>query len=671
MNTHRFHSTRALAVGIGLLTVISFTSRLTAEDVRIEVVNPAKATPKPKGKVDVKTTTTVRKTVVATQAAGTVPVVGELPKNLAVAPVDAPASEPNSLTNRQSSYWLEDYPLNELFAFLARSGGMQYFSNSGIEKIKITGELFKRSSPLEAMKEVGLMNGLLIYRTGNTVYALDQSQLGGLPKKELRYELKYLRLRPPTSQEISPNSKAAAGIVKTAQNVAEDMLKGFLTPGTDKAPGGSVYLEDKVNMLVIVDNEPSLDRIRDHLNAIDRPKRQIAIHTRILNITTAYGKHTGVDWEQTLGAQGMNISATAALNLSSAFGVSNIFSAAALPSATSGGTTAGTGSTVAAGATTGTNTTLPTATTPNTSGSNSYVVLSPVTITAVLHALQDKTAVVTESAPTVITEDNEPALVSLIERTPIVTTTNNTSNGVNTATSEVRYKIDASDPSGGGVEVSRELGTQMQVTPTLLPDGTIRMILKPRVATQVGTVSASSGVAGQPNLYPIVNEATVNAVARVPNGYSLVLGGFSTIVNSNVSNKVPLLGDIPLIGMAFRSKNVTKTRNNTVFIITPTAYEPSNAEISAVVSEREQQFHRIDANAKYPDNEEPGVNADPDFRQSLRSALPVTRTPFEDPTPLDANMTEVPIITPQEAHEKKIQSRYRRAIPVDAQPSVK
>ena len=77
-------------------------------------------------------------------------------------------------------------------------------------------------------------------------------------------------------------------------------------------------------------------------------------------------------------------------------------------------------------------------------------------------------------------------------------------------------------------------------------------------------------------------------LSRVPSGYSLILGGFVTINNSISSNKVPVLGSIPLLGQAFRFKQVIATRTNLAFIITPIAFEAGNPERSVAVSEHDR-----------------------------------------------------------------------------------
>jgi type II secretory pathway component GspD/PulD (secretin) len=58
-----------------------------------------------------------------------------------------------------------------------------------------------------------------------------------------------------------------------------------------------------------------------------------------------------------------------------------------------------------------------------------------------------------------------------------------------------------------------------------------------------------------------------------------------TINNSTQTNKVPILGSIPLVGQAFRFKQVTRSRTNLAFIITPIAFQAANPERAVAVSE--------------------------------------------------------------------------------------
>ena len=454
----------------------------------------------------------------------------------AVTPTPTPARlgpniEPGDSTrNTSTSFWLDNYPLNDLYQYLARQAGYQYFQNPFIDAIKVTGELFKGRDPLENMRELALQYNLVLFRKGSTLYALTQDQIATLPQQEYRYELKYLHPRPEDVQR---------------------MLGHFLTPDH-----GTATLEPQINTIVVSDNETVIPKIARYLKSIDVPRRQISIQVRVISITTTGDKFTGVDWSQTFGQNGLTISGTMQSNLDAAFGFRPLRSFQPPTNATT---------TVAL---------------PN-GGTN--VILGPVTVTAVLHALFQNTNAHAENTPLVITEDNQTSTVRVVTRQPIVTSTVNVTNGVAITTNEVRYYLDPSD-----VAKNREIGTTLYVTPSILPDNTIRLQIDGTVGTIVSTVSAPTSSATLPNIYPVVNEAHLVNLSRVPSGYSLILGGFVTISNSISTNKVPILGSMPLVGNAFRFKSLLRSRTNLAFIITPIAFQAGNPARSVEVSEHDR-----------------------------------------------------------------------------------
>jgi len=331
------------------------------------------------------------------------------------------------------------------------------------------------------------------------------------------------------------------------------MLGHFLTPDH-----GTATLEPQINTIAVSDNETVIPKIARYLRSVDVPRRQISIQVRVISITTTGNKNIGVDWSTTLGTTGLTLSATAQSNLDATFGFRPFRTFAPQTEA---------------------------ATTPALGAGGTNVILGPVTVAAVLHALYANSKAHEENAPLVITEDNQPSTVRVVTRTPIIVSTVTVTNGVSNISNDVRYYLDPSDAAKG-----REIGTTLLVTPSILPDNTIRLQIDGTVSTQVGSVAAPTSIGANAvvNNYPIVNEAHLINLSRVPSGYSLILGGFVTIDNSVSRNKVPVLGDIPLLGQAFRYKQVARTRTNLAFIITPIAFEAGNPEQSVEMSEHDR-----------------------------------------------------------------------------------
>ena len=526
-----------------------------------------------------------------------------------ITPTPTPAqnlgsNEPgDQMRNTGNSYWLDDYPLNDLYQYLANQAGLQYFHSSALDGVKVTGQLYKTGDPLENMRELALQYNLVLYQRGRTIYAKTQEQIVDLPQQEFRYELKYLH---PSLDEL------------------QQMLGHFLS--SERA---SVTFEPKVNTIVVMDNESAIRRISTFLRSVDRPKRQISIQVRIISIDTTASKGAGVDWSGVLGSTGLQVSATGHLNLSSLLGT-DLFKRGA------------------------------------------SVTVDTNTVSAVLRALYGNDRVSLENAPLVVTEDNEPANVSVVTRVPIVTSTVTTSNGVTNITQEVRYQIDPKDKTDPPQD-RREIGTQLAVTPTILPDGTIRLLINGTVGTQTGSVvvPVSSTMS---NTFPIVNESHIANLARLPAGYSLILGGFINESTTETRSKVPVLGNIPLVGYAFRSKNYSKQRTNLVFIITPIAYDANSPQQAVGVSEKNRQDYSAREEDNYADPETLGHNADiypPQLRKALScpSEQEIDTNPISERNP--ENQRALPVTTREQQKQRKLKQRYRsqtpvpRALPVD------
>ncbi|MEY3897540.1 MAG: hypothetical protein RLZZ214_3061 [Verrucomicrobiota bacterium] len=492
------------------------------------------------------------------------PVAGGAPGT--AAPFGPLEQQKNEMKQADEGFIIKDAGLNDIFQFLAKSAGRQYFHNSKIAgpDFLVTGHL-NDGKPLEQMEELAFMYGLSLHVKGNTIYALTQAQLAQLPSAEFHYQLRYLR---PTDMEQ-----------------IKELIKPLLSPGT-----GIVNFEPKTNTIIIIDSTHRIEQARDLLHSIDKAKGQIIIETKILRVNSTTAERTGVNWATSLGKDGTTLSAAA--NLNSIFGLNNAVQSGD-----------GAGAVVA----------------------EANLVLSPVQVSGVLRALAEGVLARQISNPALITEDNEQATISFIDRVPIITTTTTVSTGAAnpTVTEEVRYKIDESDPSiDTAPDKHREIGISLVVTPTLLPDGTVRMKIRPRSAQIVEQILSLSG-----NKYPRVTESMIESIARVPDGYSLVIGGFYGESESNGKTKIPLLGDIPMLNFFFKSKEATKEKTSLVFIVTPTSYDPTKRSSTDQATSRFRNATTIDCDHNWVDEDNPGPAHQPNLKRSLRGLQP-TEAPY-------------------------------------------
>jgi len=111
----------------------------------------------------------------------------------------------------------------------------------------------------------------------------------------------------------------------------------------------------------------------------------------------------------------------------------------------------------------------------------------------------------------------------------------------------------------------RPTGITLLVTPRITPDGFVRM----EVAPEVSSLSSSSVQISSDLTSPIFNSRKASTIVTVKDGHTIVIGGLITTNNDNRETKVPILGDIPLLGLLFKTTTVVKERTELLIIMTP------------------------------------------------------------------------------------------------------
>lgn len=118
-----------------------------------------------------------------------------------------------------------------------------------------------------------------------------------------------------------------------------------------------------------------------------------------------------------------------------------------------------------------------------------------------------------------------------------------------------------------------DTGTSLYFRPFVTNDNMIRMELKPKVAE--AAIRQVTDIGGSAVTIPdeITNELTTNILVR--DGQTVVLGGLFRESVTSTRKQVPLLGDLPIVGLAFRGKEDTTSRNEIIFLVTPTILNDS------------------------------------------------------------------------------------------------
>lgn len=176
--------------------------------------------------------------------------------------------------------------------------------------------------------------------------------------------------------------------------------------------------------------------------------------------------------------------------------------------------------------------------------------LSFPNLAAFIQAYQSDSDIRILSTPQLLTLDNEEAEITVGKNVPYVTR-QDTTLGSTTNYSNFEYK---------------DVGVTLKVTPQINKEGFVRLKLDQSV-TKIVTQTAESQ--GTSILAPTTLKRTAKTTVTVRSGDTVVIGGMIEDNSDTGIYKVPLLGDIPLLGWLFKSKSSSAERNNLFIFITP------------------------------------------------------------------------------------------------------
>ena len=118
-----------------------------------------------------------------------------------------------------------------------------------------------------------------------------------------------------------------------------------------------------------------------------------------------------------------------------------------------------------------------------------------------------------------------------------------------------------------------EVGIILNVTPFIGNNGLVEMILQPQTSSvdtsSPGQEIAVGGLLGSPVFAPNLNIRSADTVIVTPDSQTVVIGGLIGNQKSSSQSKVPILGDIPLLGQLFRSSSKADTKDELVIFLTP------------------------------------------------------------------------------------------------------
>lgn len=349
----------------------------------------------------------------------------------------------------------------------------------------------------------------------------------------------------------SQNGGAAGGGADAAGGTSNDSRSGISIETTDEVSfwqdldlefqsilnrpednySADAPILNKTAGLVTVSATPrQIKRLDEYLKEVQRKaKAQVLIDVKLLTVQLNNKHETGIDWKQLYALQNFSLTADIknTLNVTEFEAPSTITEMARF---TNGGLDGHMLSAVGGG-----------------------------TVNEVIKFLKTQGNVKSISNPKIMTLNNQPALISV--------------------GSEYFYKLQSSTQnqgSGGGVAATTEndnvqsvfAGILLDITPEIDDEGRVTLKINPSLSETIQAIQPSEDGTSR-EVPPDLNRRQLSAVVTVQDGERVILGGLISSKDSINENKIPLLGDIPILGWLFKYEEKLNSIEELVIVIEP------------------------------------------------------------------------------------------------------
>ncbi|MGB8170295.1 MAG: secretin N-terminal domain-containing protein [Chthoniobacteraceae bacterium] len=341
---------------------------------------------------------------------------------------------------------------------------------------------------------------------------------------------------------------------------------------TQLQSGVAPQFDQRTNTLYYRENRSNLDKIQAFLTSIDRPTQQVMIEARLVEVTANPKQSYGINWAGVVGG--------AASPQTFRYGGSTL-----------GTSTVGTAQNVTVNPVTGATTTtprldangapvqipqiglLPSVITDATSGTlkgqdflldgkttgnfltalaGQFAILSVPQMSATLRLLNEDSDANFLANPRVVTANNQEAKIKITRNQPVP---------------QLNFNEQTAQAVFSGFQ-DKEFGNTLTVLPSINKDDFVSLNVKPEISNKVGDATFTFG--GATVTSPVIDKRELNSNVLIKSGDTLAIGGLLQDEQTKGRTKVPVLGDIPILGYAFQEKIAARVKRNLLVFVTPT-----------------------------------------------------------------------------------------------------
>src|SRR5437868_10645382 len=400
--------------------------------------------------------------------------------------------------------------VGQVLRLLARQAKINMVVSDQLPKDSTVTMRLEDVTALQAIAIIVKAKGLFMDKIDNVYYVKTEAERAKEPTEADNYQFSYAR--------------------------AKDVSALVASQSASKEPP---QVDERTNTIFFRETRSNIDNLRKLLAQVDKPTKQVMIEARLVEVTANPKQSYGINWAGVVGgsANPQTISYGGFNSTSQPQPGQNIPTNGLALGNQSNNNFFGSLGKLAG---------VP---------GSSFAILSVPQFSATLRLLNEDADAEFLANPRIVTADNQQAKIEISRNQPVP---------------QLNFNEQTATAVFGGFQ-DKKFGNTLIVRPSVNKDNFVTLSVKPEISNKVG--DAQFTFAGATVASPIIDTRSLESNVLIRSGDTLAIGGLLQDEVSKGRNKVPVLGDVPLLGYLFQERLNTRTKRNLLVFVTPTIIE--------------------------------------------------------------------------------------------------